>query len=83
MLFRWARVEGVARVGIRNALDVVGADKNEKKSQKRKSGEKWRKMGNEILEKNEKMWKISIKKSPSQMVGVGGKIPIGRIGDEK
>ena len=43
--------KGVARVGIRNALDVVGADKNERKSRKRKSGEKWRKikLGNEEI----------------------------------
>ena len=28
------------------------------------------------------MWKISIKKIPSQMVGYGGEIPIGGIGEE-
>ena len=39
-------------------------------------------MGEEKFRKKGKMWKISIKKSPSQMVGVGGEIPIGGIGDE-
>ena len=36
LVVAWARGEGVARVGIRNALHVVGADKNVRKSRNEK-----------------------------------------------